>query len=195
MMDTTDVNEAAPEYARKKLLTYADYAAIDDENRYELIDGVIYLMSPGPSVAHQETSGGLFGQLWTFLKDKPCKVYSAPCDVCLNAEGDNDITVVQPDIFVVCDLTKMDEKRCNGAPDFVIEILSPSSASRDNLLKYNKYMQAGVREYWIVDIRDKVVRICLLKDGKYEMTDFFDPPELSVNVLDGCNIDMTSVFA
>ena len=194
MMDITDVNEAAPEYARKNLLTYADYVNLDDENRYELIDGVIYLMSPGPSLAHQDTSGGLYVQLWTFLKDKPCKVYHAPCDVCLNAEGDNDTTVVQPDMFVVCDLTKLDGKRCNGAPDFVIEILSPSSANRDNLLKFNKYMQAGVREYWIVDLEDKVVRICLLKGGKYEITDFIDPTELSVNVLDDCKIDMTGVF-
>ena len=193
-MDTLDVNEAVPEYARKKLLTYADYAAIDDENRYELIDGVIYLMSPGPSYAHQYTSGGLHGQLWSFLKDKPCEVYQAPCDVCLNAEGDNDTTVVQPDVFVVCDLSKLEGNRYNGAPDFVIEILSPSSSNRDNILKYNKYMQAGVREYWIVDFEDKIIRVCLLKDGKYEMTDYFDPAELSVNVLDGCTIDMTLVF-
>ena len=193
-MDTLDINETMPEYARKKLLTYADYEAINDENRYELIDGVIYLMSPGPTIMHQRTSGGLFVQLWTFLKDKPCEVYQAPCDVCLNAEGDNDTTVVQPDIFVVCDLTKLDEKRYNGAPDFVIEILSPSNANRDVLLKYNKYMQAGVREYWIVDIMEKVVRVCLLNDGKYEFTDYFDPEVLSVNVLNGCNIDMAIVF-
>jgi len=177
-----------------KLLTYADYAALDDANRYELIDGVIHLMAPGASESHQDASGELFLQLGMFLRDKKCKLYHPPFDVCLNAEGDGDTTVVQPDLFVVCDLSKLDGKRCNGAPDLVIEILSPSSAGRDNLLKYNIYMNAGVREYWIVDPNDKIVRICLLKDKKYETTDFINPDILPVNVLEGCQIDMKRVF-
>ena len=183
-----------PALKKDKLYTYADYARWDDDVKCELIDGVVYLMAPGASESHQDTSGDLFRQLANFLYKKPCKVFHPPFDVCLNADGDNEKSVFQPDLFVVCDRSKLDGKRCNGAPDMVIEILSPSTASRDILLKYNKYMLAGVREYWIVDTENKIVRVCILKEGKYETTDFINPDEIPVTVLDGCLIDMKSVF-
>jgi len=183
-----------PVLQNDKTYTYADYASWGDDVKCELIDGVVYLMAPGASETHQDTSGELFGQIWAYLKDKPCKIFHLPFDVCLQADGDDDKTVVQPDLFVVCDRSKLDGKRCNGAPDMIIEILSPSSASRDMLLKYNKYMQAGVREYWIVDPEAKIVRVCILKDGKYDTTDFTNPDAIPVNVLEGCQIDMKRVF-
>jgi len=182
------------QYSVEKRYTYADYASWDDDNRYELIDGVAYMMST-PSRTHQKVLGNLFGLLWAFLRGKPCEVFLSPFDVCLNAKGDDDDTVVQPDVLVICDLSKLDDKRCNGAPDMAIEVLSPSSKSHDMLLKFNKYMQTGVREYWIVDPIAKTVRVCLLNDGKYEMKDYSATDTVPVHVLDGFLIDMQDVFA
>lgn len=183
-----------PAFNKDQLYTYADYASWGDDVKCELIDGVVYMMAPGAAESHQDISGELFGQLWAFLKNKPCKVFHPKFDVCLNADGDKEKSVFQPDLFVVCDRSKLDGKRCNGAPDLVIEILSPSTASRDTLLKFNKYMQAGVREYWIVDPENKILRVCVLKEGKYETTDFINPETIPVCVLDGCQKDMKSVF-
>ncbi|MDR0310315.1 MAG: Uma2 family endonuclease, partial [Acidobacteriota bacterium] len=105
--------------------TYADYASWDTEERYELIDGVPYLMSPAPLRKHQSILFELSGQFRNFLKGKPCKAFAAPFDVRLNADTYDD-TVVQPDLVVICDKLKLDAKGCVGAPDMVIEILSPS---------------------------------------------------------------------
>ena len=181
------VGESARQY------TYADYEKIDDDNRYEIIDGVIYLMS-APGIPHQNISQELSLQLGNFLRDKPCKVFAAPVDVCLNAAGDGDKTVVQPDIIVVCDKSKLDRKRCNGAPDMAIEILSPSSTSHDMLRKFNKYLNAGVREYWIVNPESKLVHVCLLKEGAYEITDYLSGGTAPVSILNGCEIDLDRVF-
>ena len=187
-MDEIKVGESARQY------TYADYEKIDDDNRYEIIDGVIYLMS-APNIAHQRISRELSLQLGNFLLDKPCEVFAAPVDVCLNAAGDNDKTVVQPDIIVVCDKSKLDRKRCNGAPDLAIEILSPSSSSHDMIRKYNKYKSTGVREYWIVSPDSRLVHACVLKDGDYEVTDYLSGGMVPVSILEGCAIDFDRVFA
>ena len=131
--------------------TYADYMAWEDGERWEIIEGVPYLMSPAPTWVHQGISGELFLQIATFLKGKPCKVYAAPFDVRLfPADDDSDDTVVQPDIVVVCDRSKLDRSGCRGAPDMLVEILSPSTARHDQLVKLQLYKKAGVREYWIV---------------------------------------------
>jgi len=179
----------------EELYTYADYASWDDDVRCELIDGRVYMMAPAPSESHQDISGEMYRQFANFLLDKQCKVFHAAFDVCLNADGDGEKTVVQPDIVVVCDRSKLDGKRCNGAPDMVVEILSPSSSNRDNLLKYIKYMEAGVKEYWIVDPDDKILRVCLLKDGKYDSIDYIKPDKVAVQTLEGCVIDMKRVFS
>ena len=182
------VAEAARSY------TYEDYAGWDDGKRYELIDGVAYLMSPAPTSDHQDISRGIFGQLYTFLRGKPCKVYSAPFDVRLSFDGD-DKTVVQPDISVVCDRSKIVKAGCNGAPDLVIEILSPSSGNRDRLLKFNKYLQAGVREYWIVDPESRVVEVHTLESGRYVISVYGEDDTVDVSVLEGCRIVLPDVFA
>ena len=182
------------QYSVENRYTYADYASWDDENRYELIDGLVYMMS-APSQAHQEISGEIFRQLANFLKGKPCKVYPAPFDVCLNAAGDKDDTVVQPDLIVVCDKSKLDGKRCNGAPDMAIEILSPSNRKHDAVRKFNKYLQAGIHEYWMFDPDAKTVQVCILNGGKYETKDYSDTDTIPVHVLDGCIINMQEVFA
>jgi len=175
--------------------TYADYALWNNGKRYELIGGKAYMMSPSPSPAHQEISVELLFQLRGFLEGKPCKVYSAPFDVRLNADKKDD-TVVQPDLSVVCDKKKIDDKGCNGAPDMVIEILSPSTASHDRIKKFNLYAVAGVREYWIVDPDEKSLQVCVLENNKYVVTAYEQDAldMVPVQVLDGGRIDMNKVF-
>ena len=177
---------------KKQHYTYADYCTWGDDERWELIDGVPYAMA-APSRTHQRIIGELHGQLWQFLKSKPCEVYVAPFDVRLNAAGDDD-DVFQPDISVICDEAKLDEKGCNGAPDMVIEILSPSSLKHDKFLKFNKYQRAGVREYWIVDPDSKTVQAHILENGRYFVTSYSEVDTIPVNVLEGCKISLSDVF-
>lgn len=175
--------------------TYADYVTWDDDERWELIDGVPYAMSPAPTQKHQEVGGEIYRQLANFLKGKPCKVFLAPFDVRLNADETDD-TVCQPDILVVCDSTKLDGKCCKGAPDLVIEVLSPSTARKDRLIKYTRYQKAGVQEYWMVDVDTKTVDVAILENGIYVRTKFYsDEDILNVKVLDGCAVNLSEVFA
>lgn len=177
----------------EKKYTYADYLTWNDDTRYELIDGVPYMMSPAPSPTHQRISGELFVLLHNYLKGKPCDVFSAPFDVRLNADTKDD-TVVQPDISVICDPDKIDERGCKGAPDMVVEILSPSTARRDQLIKFNQYRAAGVREYWIINPEERFVDVHLLKNGEYVSQVYSDTDTISINVLDDCQINLTGVF-
>lgn len=123
------------------------------EGRWELIHGVPFNMTPAPSRIHQEISGELFYQLRNFFKEDGCRVYSAPTDVFLSEtdEYDNSDTVVQPDILVVCDEKKLMDKGVKGAPDFVVEIVSPSTAIKDRNQKRPLYQKHGVKELWIID--------------------------------------------
>ena len=172
---------------------YDDYLTWDDDIRYELIDGVPYAMA-APSQAHQEISGEIFRQLSNFLKGKPCKVFHAAFDVRLNAESYDDI-VVQPDLLVVCDKSKLDGKSCVGAPDMAIEILSSSNTRHDTVVKFRLYQKAGVKEYWVVDPDKKSVNVYLLENGKYFTVTYSDNDIVPVNVLDGCEINLADVFA
>ena len=177
----------------KKRYTYADYANRGDDIRYELIDGVIYMMTPPPTRIHQAISGELYYQLRHFLSGKPCEVYAAPFCVRLNPDSDDD-TVLEPDLLVVCDKSKLGDAGVNGAPDMIVEILSPSTARRDRVLKFNKYLHAGVREYWIVDPGDKTVSVHILKGGSYVTSAYTDADTIPVHVLDGCTINMKDIF-
>jgi Uma2 family endonuclease len=174
--------------------TYDDYAKWPDDARYELIEGVPYLMSPAPSRVHQVISGAIFVQIYNYLDGKQCEVYSAPFDVRLNADEEDD-TVVQPDILVVCEQDKLDDKGAKGAPDVVIEILSPSTASHDSLIKLNLYRKYGVKEYWIVDPVTKIVTVLLLKNGEYVAAAYGENDTAPITTLKGCEIDLTKVFA
>ena len=172
--------------------TYSDYKEWNTKDRYEIIDGIAYAMAP-PSIAHQNVSSNLHREIANFLKDKPCKVYAAPVGVRLNADkGDN--TVLEPDIVVVCDKSKIGRKSIIGAPDMVIEILSPSTVSRDRVAKFNQYLQAKVREYWIADPDSKTVSVHLLENEKYTASAYGETDKVSVHVLDGCVIDLVDVF-
>jgi len=192
-MDESEVKEAVRKYKPAERYTYADYASWDDDNRYELIDGEVFMMS-APSVEHQGISGELFRQIANYLVGKKCRVFAAPFDVCLSGKGDEDDTVVQPDILVICDKTKLDKQKCNGAPDMIIEVLSPSITKHDKLIKFNKYKQAGVREYWIADPVDKSVVVHILENGRYFIGAYEGEGSIPVHVLEGCEIDLSGVF-
>ena len=185
------VKEAIPAY--NKRYTYSDYITWDDDQRWELLDGIPYLMS-SPSTRHQAISSEIHGQLWHFLKGKPCDVFSAPFDVRLNADGADD-TVVQPDIVVICNNSIITKNGCSGAPDLVIEILSPSTSQRDKLVKYRKYQQAGVREYWIIDPESNILQAGVLNNGSYITSVYGAEDKAPVYVLDNFEIDLAEVFA
>lgn len=181
-----------------KRYTLADALAWDEQDRIELIDGYPVMMAP-PSRAHQEAVTALVGQLYDYLKEKKCKVYAAPFAVRLfERDGDHpeDVdTMVEPDVSVVCDPSKLDDTGCKGAPDMVVEVLSPSTRRHDRLTKFNLYRRAGVLEYWIVDPADKSVQVFVLDDGHYAAKDFGGAGDkVRVNVLEDCIIDLSQVF-
>jgi Uma2 family endonuclease len=170
--------------------TYADLLTWHDGKRYELIDGTAYEMA-SPNRLHQEIHREVFGQLY----GKPCKVYSVPFEVRLFPQKDNgDDTYVEPDIVVVCDSSKLDDQGCKGAPDLIIEILSPSTASIDTVYKLNKYQKAKVREYWIIDPDNKILLRYTLENENYSLSQFeFDKP-VPAAILPGCTIDVNAAY-
>jgi Uma2 family endonuclease len=181
--------------------TYADYLGWETDKRYEIIDGEAYMMA-SPSVSHQAISRELLGQFWDFLKGKPCQVFAAPLDVRLFPKEDNsDKTIVQPDLLVVCDKSKLaDGKSCRGAPDLVIEILSPSNTTNPLLLKFNQYLAAGVREYWVIVPETKSIQVHILekRDGEvavhYISTVHSNAETLDVSILPDLRIDFTPIW-
>lgn len=152
-----------------RLHTYADYLSWPDDARYELIDGIAFAMAPAPLRVHQEILLELAAQTRNALDGKPCRPFIAPFDVRLPRDNETDSaidTVVQPDLVVVCDRNKLDERGCRGAPDWVVEILSPSTAGHDLIIKRRLYERVGVREYWLVHPIDRVVTVYRLQhDG------------------------------
>ncbi len=150
--------------------TYADYRQWPADERWELIDGVAYAMAPAPTISHQTLAGQLFRQIDEALDGAPRRALIAPVDVLSPAASETDdqaTTVVQPDILVVCDPKKITERNVRGAPDWIIEVLSPASARHDHLTKRALYERAGVREYWLVHPVDRVITVYTLKDGQY----------------------------
>lgn len=185
-----------------KRYTYADYLTWMDDVRRELFNGVVKLMTPAPARKHQEISFNLSGILRNYLLGRNCRGFSAPSDVRLPKNGkdknDKDIyTVVQPDIYVVCNLSRLDDKGCLGAPDFIIEIVSAQHAKRDVREKFDLYEKHGVKEYWIVNPNDENVNVFVLdENGKYQFRGIFaGDDKIPVNIFDGkLKIDLTEVF-
>lgn len=150
--------------------TYADYLGWNEEQRYELIDGLAWCMAPAPELAHQEVAGEIYYQLRRALEGTRCRALIAPVDVRLPRAGEADEevdTVVQPDVLVVCDPAKLDRRGVRGAPDLVVEVVSPASASHDHVRKRAAYERAGVREYWLVHPWDRLVTRYLLAGAEY----------------------------
>lgn len=150
--------------------TYADYLLWRFKEQVELLRGKLFKMSPAPREIHQRVLNEINFELMFFFRNKTCRVYPAPFDVRLPTKGiaDNQIyTIVQPDLCVVCDLEKIDGRGCIGAPDLVVEILSPSNSRKDLKDKYEIYEEAGVPEYWIVDPDNKAFYRYVLQEGVY----------------------------
>lgn len=161
-----------------KLYTYADYLQLPQDARVELIDGIIYDMSPAPSRVHQEIVIELATLIKNYLKssNKPCKVYTAPFDVVLIEEGQDEkqaTNVVQPDISIICDKKKLTEKGCVGVPEMIIEVVSEYNPFHDYIRKLNLYNQYKVKEYWIVNPNNQTILVYRLKDNE----DYL-PPEV-----------------
>lgn len=156
--------------AKTQQYTYGDYLTWPDDMRYELIDGKAYAMSPAPTLDHQEIAGEVFYQLKQQLEAKPCRVFIAPIDVRLPSEDEANEsikTVLQPDVIMVCDPDKLDRRGVKGAPDWVLEVLSPSTALHDQFIKRNVYERAGVKEYWLIHPIDRTLTFYILNQGGY----------------------------
>jgi len=180
--------------------TYADYLQWNDNERWELIGGVAYNMSPAPSRKHQEISQNLSRKIGNYLEGKSCKVYAAPFDVRLPLGDEEDKrtgNVVQPDIVVVCDSAKLDDRGCTGAPDLIIEILSPSTAKKDMVVKLHLYEKAGVKEYWLVHPTDHTVTVFMLgNDGRYGRFEMYDQSDqLAMGIFSDFVLDLKDVFS
>jgi Uma2 family endonuclease len=179
--------------------TYADYLKWTFEERLEIIKGKIFPMS-APARIHQRISSNLFGEIYLYLRDKKCEVYSAPFDVRLTPleknKSDKVHTIVQPDICVICDLDKLDDKGCVGAPDLMIEILSPGNTRKEMKEKYEVYEENGVKEYWLVEPQDKCVFVYVLNEaGKYiGLQPVTDEDILISTTLPDLQIDLSRVF-
>lgn len=166
MENITDINQLDFD----KVYTYADYLRWQFIERVELLKGRISKISPAPSRKHQDISGNLHGSLFGLFRNQPCKMYAAPFDVRLprKDEKGNDIqTVVQPDLCIICDGSKLDDRGCLGAPDLIIEILCLGNSKKEMKNKFEIYAEAGVREYWIVNPTDENILLNVLEDGKY----------------------------
>lgn len=183
---------------KEERYTLSDALTWDEREHIELLEGTPIMMAP-PSRAHQEISGALFAQLHNYLEGKKCRVYAAPFAVRLfERPGDrpeNVDTLVEPDLSVVCDPDKLDDIGCKGAPDLIIEVLSPSTQRHDRLTKYNLYERAGVKEYWIVSPDERTVQVSVLTDGRYRVLEVYTEQDIAkVHVLDGCFIELSRVF-
>ena len=185
--------------AKKERYTFADVLTWGEDERIEIINGEAFLMAT-PSARHQEVCFEIGRQLGNFLEGKSCRVYPAPFGVRLfEQDGDRpeDVdTLVEPDISVVCDRSKIDKQGCKGAPDLIVEVLSPSTQRHDRLVKLNLYQRAGVREYWIADPENETVQVMLLDGGALHLHEVYGRRDIArVNVLEGCFIDLEKVFA
>jgi Uma2 family endonuclease len=184
-----------------KRYSFADYLTWIDDKRRELINGFVNLMTPAPSTKHQQILSGINSLLWNLLLKQKCQVFPAPFDVRFpskNGEVSDDkiYTVVQPDICIVCDESKLDERGCLGAPDLIVEIISLSSVKKDVEEKFKLYQENGVREYWIVQPNDETLTVFFLENGKYQIQGIYTRgSKVKVGIFEGkMSIDLDYVF-
>ena len=178
--------------------SYADYLKWDYEEIVELIKGKIFAKAAAPSRRHQGVLGNVFVPMSIFLKNNPCKVYPAPFDVRFSKDPayDKIDSVVQPDISVICDLSKLDDKGCWGAPDLIVEILSPGNSRVELQNKYGLYQEYGVREYWVVHPIECTLLIYTLIGGKFQPSRLYTfGDKVHSEVLPGFELDLDEVFA
>ena len=178
-----------------KSYSYKDLLDMKGKERYELIDGELYLLA-SPRVIHQEVVGEVYTQLKEFFRGKTCKPFIAPLDVRLSG-GNNDseeYNVVQPDVFIVCDENKIDSKGILGVPDFIVEITSPRSETYDYITKLNLYKKYKVKEYWIISLRSKIVNCYLLNDkNEYEVKTYALDDEIHSRLFEGLTLNLKEI--
>ena len=175
--------------------TYADYLKWEGAERYQLINGEAFMMS-SPSVAHQAISMFLSLKFGNWLENKPCRVFAAPLDVRLFPEDDNtDNTVLQPDLLVVCDQEKIGKGSVNGAPDLVIEIISPSNQLKEWLAKFQLYLEAEVREYWVINPETKSVQVNILDNHRYISAIYKGNTCIPVTILPGLELPLEDLWS
>ncbi len=183
-----------------KTYSYADYLTWKFDEFVELIKGKVMRPMAGASRSHQRYSVRISAEIYNFLKNSTCEVFTAPFDVRLvksGANGDQQIrTVVQPDIFVVCDQSKLDDRGCVGAPDWVIEIVSPGNTAHDTKTKFDLYEENGVLEYWIVYPGHKTITAFVLENGQYKLAkEYIEPGAMQVTTLPGLALEWADIFA
>lgn len=183
---------------QQRKYTYEDLQNFEDEKRYELINGELYLMS-SPTTLHQEIIGEIHAQLHNYLKGKKCKVFVSPLDVCLSGVRNpkKEYNVVQPDILVICDENKITKNMgIQGAPDLIIEVLSPTSKKHDTFVKYNLYQYYGVKEYWIIDGEVGVIYQYIINEKNiYTLPKTYEITEnIKVNILKDCTISLKDII-
>jgi Uma2 family endonuclease len=187
--------EPFTEYGR---YSYADYLTWEIDGMVEIIKGKVFKMTAAPSRKHQEIAGELFTKLHNFLKKQPCKVYIGPFDVRLPVHSNKDedvFTVVQPDICVICDSSKLDDAGCIGAPDLVVEILSQGTSKKDLKYKYEVYQESGVREYWVIHPYEQTLLVYTLENGIYHASRLFVAGDMvRSGVVDGFTLDVEDLF-
>lgn len=182
------------------IYSFGDYLQWPEDERWELINGTAFNMAAAPTRKHQKILGELYRQISNFLVDKTCDVYSAPFDVRFPEADEKEYeikTVLQPDISVICDQTKLDEKGCLGSPDFIIEIISPFTLQRDMGEKFFIYEKFGVKEYWLVHPGDRTLMVFKLQqDNKYGRPEiYFSRGIAEVGIIPGLTIDLATVFS
>ena len=191
------MSDPAVAYDDVRKWTYADYKdwELKPGERFELINGVAYAMA-APNTAHQLIVSAITGEFHSFLKGKKCKAIPSPYDVRLFYEEDeSDDTVVQPDLVVVCDPEKLGPEGCRGAPDLVVEILSPSNTAIEMNRKLELYMKAGVREYWIIDPEQKSVVIYRFNGDRNGIFNMRNNDTLKTDLFPGLEIPLETVFS
>lgn len=189
------VREEAVYYGGKRQgeFTIEDYFNFPDEQRVELIDGVIYDMAT-PTIPHQLIAGQIFNTICNYIRSKNGRCIPSMSPISVQLDKD-DKTVVQPDVLVVCERDKFQEKVVYGAPDFVVEVLSPSTQKKDMTIKLEKYMSAGVKEYWLVDPKKKIVIVYFFTEEDYDITLYNFDNEVPVSIFDGeCKVDFKEIY-
>jgi len=182
-------------HEKSRRYTYADYLKWEGPERFQLINGDVFQMA-SPSVVHQALLVELLTNFNTWLHGKPCRVLISPLDVRLFPRKDRlDTTVVQPDLLVVCDKSKLAKGSVNGAPDLVIEIVSPSNTHSELFLKYNYYLKAGVREYWVIDPEMRKVNVHIYDNGYFISKIYEDNNRIPVTILPGLEISLEELWA
>lgn len=199
MLPISDLSQLDP----NGTYTYADYLTWRFEQAVELIKGRVFPMTPAPNLKHQRISWHLSGEMWSFFKAKPCSAFSAPFDVRLynypqSAKANKDIyTVVQPDICIICDAEKLDEKGCIGAPDLIVEILSKGNSAKEMKIKYELYQESDVKEYWVIYPYEEILQQFILNEKQvYQLHKTYVTEDIVCSfIFPELAISLTEIFA